>query len=147
MSQDDFDSVSINVSGIGGGYDPLYGPTPPLITVDPGLFINGPVWSTSGTGPTWTTTGTSGSWILDDTTLTETRPSGKLTLQGEDADIEINGRSLMQILDGIEQRLGLLKTHESMEAEWAELRAIGDQYRAKLAEIENKVKMWDTLKR
>ncbi len=135
MSQDDFDSVSINVSGISGGYDPLYGATPPSVTIDPGFFT---------TNPSWTTTG---SWILDDTTLTDTRPTGKLKIEGEDADIEINGRSLMGILDGIEQRLGLLKTHESMEAEWEELRAIGDQYRAKLAEIENKVRMWDTLKR
>jgi hypothetical protein len=68
-------------------------------------------------------------------------------LEGEDADIEINGRSLMGILDGIEQRLGLLKTHEAMESEWEELRAIGDQYRAKLAEIESKVRMWETLKK
>ena len=140
MSQDDFDSVSINVSGIEGGYEPGYGPTPPTIT------IGSPVY-TSVTGPVWTT-GTNGlTWQTDDHDFTNTRPSGKLTLQGEDADIEINGRSLMQILDGIEQRLGLLKIQEDMEAEWEELRAIGDQYRAKLAEIENKTKMWDTLKK
>lgn len=140
MSQDDFDSVSINVSGIGGGYDSLYGPTPPTITIDPAVY-------TSVTGPVWTT-GTNGlTWQTDDHDFTNIRPSGKLTLKGEEADIEINGRSLMGILDGIEQRLGLLKTHEAMESEWEELRAIGDQYRAKLSEIENKVRMWDTLKR
>ncbi len=140
MSQDNFDSVSINVSGISGGYDPLYGPTPPLITIDPAVY-------TSVTGPAWTA-GTNGlTWQTDDFNITDARPSGKLTLQGEDADIEINGRSLMEILDGIEQRLGLLKMQEDMEQQWAELRAIGDQYRAKLAEIENKTKMWDTLKK
>ena len=94
----------------------------------------------------WTTSsGSSGTWTFDSLSII-TPSSGKLTLEGEDADIEINGRSLMQILDGIEQRLGLLKTHESMEAEWHELRAIGDQYREKLCEIEEKNKMWQTLK-
>jgi hypothetical protein len=52
----------------------------------------------------------------------------------------------MQILDGLEQRLGLLKCREDLEADWSELKALGDQYRAKLAEIENKNKMWKALK-
>ncbi len=140
MSQDDFDSVSINVSGIGGGYDSLYGPTPPTITVDPAVY-------TSVTGPAWTM-GTNGlTWQTDDFNITDARPSGKLTLEGEDADIEINGRSLMQILDGIEQRLGLLKMREDLEADWEELKTFGEQYRAKLLDIENKTKMWNTLKK
>lgn len=134
MSQDDFDSISVDFSSMvssTGTWDPYYGAVPPSITISPN---------------TWTTTGTSGSWTISDSQLTSPN-SGKLRLEGENADIEINGRSLSQVLDSIEQRLGLLKCREDLESEWEELKALGDQYRAKLAEIEDKQKMWNTLKR
>lgn len=127
MSQDDFD-WSIDLSNM-GSYQHGYGAVPPsTVTISPNT------WSTS---PTWT---------ISDVDLTSP-PSGKLKLEGEDADIEINGRSLMEVLDSIEQRLGLLKCREDLEKDWHELREFGDQYRAKLAEIEEKQKMWSTLKR
>jgi hypothetical protein len=53
----------------------------------------------------------------------------------------------MQILDGIESRLGLLHTREDLENEWSELRALGDRYREMVRNIEEKSKMWDTLKK
>jgi len=53
----------------------------------------------------------------------------------------------MQILDGLEQRLGLLKCREDLEADWSELKALGDQYRAMVKDIEEKIKIWDVLKR
>jgi hypothetical protein len=53
----------------------------------------------------------------------------------------------MGILDSIEQRLGLLKCREDLETEWSELRSLGDQYRAMVKNIEEKTKMWETLKR
>ena len=115
----------MNISSIGDTWDPYYGAVPPVTITN----LNGP-------STTWTL---SDSWQ-------NSPPSGKITLKGEDADIEINGRSVMQILDGLEQRLGLLKCREDLEADWSELKALGDQYRAKLAEIENKNKMWKALK-
>ena len=100
----------------------------------------------AGTGIYSTTNPNGYSWQFDDFT-TATPPSGKLTLQGDDADIEINGRSVMAILDSIEQRLGLLKCREDLESEWEELKSLGDRYRAKLAEIETKQQMWEALKK
>jgi hypothetical protein len=118
----------MNISSTGQTWDPYYGAVPPV------TITNMP--------------GPSDTWTLTDSWSWQNAPqSGKITLDGNDADIEINGRSLMQILDGLEQRLGLLKCREDLEEDWSELRALGDQYRAKLAEIENKNKMWDTLKR
>ena len=116
----------MNISSTGVTWDPHYGAVPPV------TITNMP--------------GPSGTWTLSDSWQNAPQ-GGKIILNGENADIEINGRSLMQILDGLEQRLGLLKCREDLEADWSELRALGDQYRAKLAEIENKNKMWDTLKR
>jgi len=115
----------MNISSTGQAWDPYYGAVPPVtITAVP------------GSGTTWT---------LTDAYLNSSQNS-KITLDGEDADIEINGRSLMQILDGIEQRLGLLKCREDLEADWSELKALGDQYRAMVKNIEEKTQMWKTLK-
>ena len=122
------DTITVDLSDLsstGQAWDPYYGAVPPVtISTD------------CNTGPSWT---------FSDLSITPLQRS-KITLDGENADIEINGRSLMQILDGLEQRLGLLKCREDLEADWSELRALGDQYRAKLIEIENKNKMWNTLK-
>lgn len=86
-------------------------------------------------------------WKLDDISITPNHNSGKLKLEGDDADIEINGRSVMGILDSIEQRLGLLKCREDLEQEWCELKELGDRYRALQKQIEEKSKMWEALKK
>jgi hypothetical protein len=116
----------MNISSTGHAWDPYYGAVPPVTITN--TFAN--------TGPTWTL---SDSWQ-------NSPQSSKITLEGKDADIEINGRSLMQILDGLEQRLGLLKCREDLEADWSELKALGDQYRAMVKDIEQKTQMWNTLK-
>lgn len=72
--------------------------------------------------------------------------SGVIQLTGENADIKINDRSLMEVLDSIEQRLGLLKCREDLESEWDELRELGDRYRKLQQQIEEKTRMWDALK-
>ena len=116
----------MNISSTGCTWDPYYGAVPPVtITAVP------------GSGTTWT---------LTDSWQNAPQKNGKITLDGDDADIEINGRSLMQILDGLEQRLGLLKCREDLESDWSELKALGDQYRAMVKDIEAKTQMWNTLK-
>lgn len=126
----------MNISSTGCTWDPNYGAVPPnnISTIS----ISPTVWTTNNTG-------TSGQWLINDTSLTAPT-SAKIALKGEDADIEINGRSLMQILDGLEQRLGLLKCREDLEADWSELKALGDRYRAMVEDIEQKTRMWNTLK-
>jgi hypothetical protein len=126
----------MNISSTGVTWDPNYGAVPPnnISTIS----ISPTVWTTNNTG-------TSGQWLINDTSLTAPT-SAKIALKGEDADIEINGRSLMQILDGLEQRLGLLKCREDLESDWSELKALGDQYRAMVKNIEEKTQMWNTLK-
>jgi hypothetical protein len=116
----------MNISSTGQAWDPYYGAVPP-VTITSTL---------ANTGPTWT---------FQDLNITYPS-SGKITLQGDDADIEINGRSLMQILDGLEQRLGLLRCREDLESDWSELKALGDQYRAMVKSIEEKSKIWEALK-
>ena len=92
----------------------------------------------------WTTStgdanvGTWGNW--------SNHASGKIKLDGPDADIELNGESLMTMLKNIEQRLNILKPNEKLESEWEELRVLGDQYRALEKHILAKQATWDKLK-
>lgn len=93
----------------------------------------------------WTTTtgvSTNGIGLGDWATPT----SAKIRLDGEGADIEINGESLLDMLKNIEQRLNILKPNESLESEWEELRALGEQYRALEKHIQEKQATWDRLK-
>jgi hypothetical protein len=69
--------------------------------------------------------------------------STKIQLNGPEADIEVNGLSLMTLL---QERLNMLVPNPKLEAEWDELKALGDQYRKLETELKAKSKMWQALK-
>ena len=79
-----------------------------------------------------------------------TRPTtlmaSTLELQGEGADIRINGVSLTDVLKNIEQRLNILRPNTELEAEWNQLRALGNRYRQLEAELKEKSRVWEKLK-
>lgn len=75
-----------------------------------------------------------------------TNPSGKLQLNGKDADIEINGESMVAMLKRIEERLNLLSVNPELESEWEELRELGNQYRELEQRIKDKQETWARLK-
>jgi hypothetical protein len=114
------------------------------ITVDNSYINNGPVYTLGtngavGSSNVWTTTSSSqGSLHVE--------PAGKISLIGEKADIEINGVSLSNTLKVIQDRLNLLQPNPELEAEWDQLRELGEQYRKLEAEFQEKSKMWSTLK-
>ena len=87
----------------------------------------------------------SGSWTPAPT-LTVSQ-SGTIHLEGNNADIKVNGESLMETLRGIQDRLNMLTPNTELEAEWDELRALGEQYRKLETEFKEKSKMWNTLKK
>jgi hypothetical protein len=72
--------------------------------------------------------------------------SGKIRLDGEDADIEVNGESLIGMIKKIEERLNILHPNTELEAEWEDLRALGEQYRKLEQHIKDKQATWDRLK-
>ena len=74
------------------------------------------------------------------------RQGGKLVLEGADADIEINGESLVATLRGIQERLNILQPNTKLEQEWDQLRALGEQYRQLEKQLEEKSRMWSALK-
>ena len=69
-----------------------------------------------------------------------------LVLNGKDADIQINGISLTDVLKNIEQRLNILRPNTELEAEWGQLRELGNQYRRLETDLKEKSLMWDKLK-
>jgi len=73
-------------------------------------------------------------------------PSAKIVLNGKDADIIVNEVSLMDMLANIESRLNILHPNTKLEADWDELRELGDQYRALEKQIKEKADMWEKLK-
>lgn len=100
----------------------------------------------SYTNNTWTT-GTNG---IDWNTLTVspsiTSHSGVMELRGENADIKINGRGLMDAIEKLEERLNILVPNPELEAEWEELRELGERYRELEKLCKEKGKMWKKLK-
>ena len=88
--------------------------------------------------------GTSGTW--DTFTLDSLQGSNTITLDGEDADVVINGESLVQVLRALKEHLAYLQPNPELESEWAELRDLGDRYRALEAQLKEKTKMWNTIK-
>jgi hypothetical protein len=70
---------------------------------------------------------------------------GKLSLSGEDADIVINGKSLNSVIADIEKRLNILQVNPELEAQWQELRELGDQYRELESKLLEKNKVWEKI--
>jgi hypothetical protein len=95
-----------------------------------GSNLSNNVWTTSTNG----------------TSAANLHQSGMLSLQGEKADIDINGVSLMKTLTSIQERLNILTPAPELEKDWDQLRELGEQYRKLEAEFEEKSKMWKTLK-
>ena len=62
-------------------------------------------------------------------------------------DLRIGNVSLTERLDRIESRLAILRPNAELEKEFAELKALGDQYRALEQDIQERLKTFETLKR
>jgi hypothetical protein len=98
-------------------------------------------------GYTYTTTGTGAGnpWIA-----TGTNASNTLSVHGDaefDGDITVKGRSLSEFMESVEQRLNILRPNPDLEAEWDQLRALGEQYRKLEQQLTEKEKMWQILKK
>ena len=72
--------------------------------------------------------------------------SGKISIKGENADLDINGVSLKDFMARVEQRLAILTPDSRLEEEWSELKTLGDRYRELEKEIHDRMKTFDILK-
>ena len=98
------------------------------------------VWA-SNPNTAWTTNSTTADWSVGSVT-----PSATLELRGNNADVVVNGESLMQTLQVLKDRLNWLQPNPDMEAEWDELRELGERYRELERQCQEKSQVWNTLK-
>lgn len=100
----------------------------------------------SGSNVTWASPNT---WTTSDTFTINpnliVKPSGSISVKGDDADIDINGKSMKAWMEKVEERLNLLCVNPDLESDWEELREIGNQYRALEQRIKDKMTTWKTL--
>jgi hypothetical protein len=91
-------------------------------------------------GAGWTTGTNTSPWY------TQSNTSPRINLDGEGADIVVNGSSLVDAINSIKDRLNCLQINPELESEWEELRALGDQYRKLEQHILDKQATWDRLR-
>jgi len=103
------------------------------------LTSNATPYFTAGAGVNWgtgTTSITANPWITTST-------AGRMELNGDNADVVINGVSIMEIL---KDRLNVMIPNPVLEKEWDQLKELGDQYRALEAKLKEQGEMWTKLK-
>jgi flagellar motility protein MotE (MotC chaperone) len=109
-----------------------------------GSSYNWNIGANGNTAVDWTNSTIINSTITSSPTVM--RPSGRLELNGESADIKINGRSLMDAIAALEERLNILVPNPELEDEWDELRKLGERYRKLEKKCKEKGEMWNKLK-
>ena len=138
ISAQGYDYQTLDLSDITVS-SPTYTMSPMAVSM-PTITISSVSGANVGYSNTMWTTGLSG------TSAADLNQSGMLSLKGEKADIDINGRSLMKTLDALEDRLNMLTPNPEMEAEWDQLRELGERYRELEQQCREKTQMWDKLK-
>jgi hypothetical protein len=125
-------------TSIGGTWDLTAGPYTTSIDTSNIMWSSTPntVWTTNSNAVDWSTL-----------TVGSVTPSATLELRGDNADVVVNGESLMQTLQVLKDRLNWLQPNPDMEAEWDELRELGERYRELERQCKEKSQVWDTLKK
>ena len=73
-----------------------------------------------------------------------------LEVQGDanfHGDVKIQGKSIVDSLERIEERLAILRPNEELEEKWEKLRGLRKMYMELEAEIKEKEHIWATLKK
>jgi len=110
-------------------------------------YPNNTVNITSGTGGgVYTITSPSSSWqtIESDVNAKTLKVNGDAEFTG---DLTVKGKSIIEQLEKIEQRLAILHPNKKLEQKWERLKALGDMYRELEQEIIEKEQIWATLKK
>jgi hypothetical protein len=122
----------------------IYPPTYPQVHTTTGTTITtgtgGQFLVSNGTSPVWT----------DTIGVASHQNHGTLRVQGDavfEGDIKLNGKSLDKTLTKLEERLAILRPNEKLEEKWENLRSLRKQYMELEADILEKEKIMEILKR
>lgn len=108
----------------------------PSVTIGSGLTGTSAnaIWTTSGTG-----------W--NQSAIGSIQPSATISLKGEEADIDINGKSMRAWMEKVEERLNILTPNTELEKDWDDLRKLGERYRKLEKKCKEKAEVWNKLKK
>jgi hypothetical protein len=145
--------------------DSAYGAIPPLvqafdantrptITVSDNTGLGGYSIGNGGTGispnTVWTTNTTAtGSFTIGpnySAVGSQLDQNGRMSLRGDKADLDINGKSLNDWMEKVEERLNILTPNPELEKEWDDLRRLGERYRKLEKKCKEKAEVWKKLK-
>ena len=116
-----------------GTSDPYYGAVP-NVTIGGGMNVSSPVWTT--------TTNNTGGYTFANQNI---QPNNTVHIQGENADLLINDKSLKTWMERVEERLNILTPNPELEKEWDDLRKLGERYRKLEKKCKEKADMWKKL--
>ena len=133
------------------------------ITISPSSNITDPYqytfnWNTTNSGTMASPTisispNTIGNYGADTITLGDvnwTTSHTSLDVKGDanfEGDIKIKGKSILDSLEKIEEKLAILRPNEELEEKWEQLRNLRKQYIELEKDIIEKQKIWDILKK
>lgn len=152
LSSQDYDYQTIDLSDLNSSItmaSPTYTiSSSPTISISNGgaagsVLAGGGAVGATYSNTMWTTNTTSG-W--NGTSAMDLNQSGKMSLRGENADIDINGKSLLKTLEALEERLNLMTPNPELEKEWDDLKKLGDRYRKLEKKCKEKAEVWNKLK-
>jgi hypothetical protein len=112
----------------------------PAYTIGSGTTItNG---SSYNLGTSW-----SQDYSFNNVTSSNVHISGNGITMEPQADIKIGDRSLKEFMNSVEERLGILRPNPELEDKWENLKGLRKAYMDLEAEILEKEKMWNILKK
>jgi hypothetical protein len=158
-------SITESIGATGSDYsysDYNYGAIPALTTTDLSSLTTSSITigNGSGTGYTigngtgigmghsnviWTTNTSAVGGLFADPAMAVNQ-GGKLALKGENADLDINGKSLVRWMEAMEERMNWMQPNVELEKEWDDLKKLGDRYRKLEQKCREKAEMWKKLK-
>ena len=140
--------------------DPRYDAVPNVTVSNNGLYstitsapttfgpnVSGVNTVLGGTGYTYTTNTTNPFLATGSNPAMVVSQSGSIDIQGQNADIKINGKSMKTWMEAVEERLNMLTPNPKLEADWDELQELGERYRALERKCKEKAQMWAALKK
>ena len=111
----------------------------PYTVTSTGSSSSGQYLQSNGINSTWT----SPTWAVSDYANSSLQVRGHANFEG---DVKIKGKSIIDLINNIEQRLAILHPNTELESKWEDLKKLGDMYRQLEQEIIEKEKMWAILK-
>ena len=111
------------------------------VTAYPQHYGNVVLTANSGPGISYTTATTQANWIVEP--YYTKKPKVEIT----DKDLVIDGLSLRDFMQTVNERLAIVQPNPALEKEFTELKECADRYRELEHKLLDQKRIWETLKK